>query len=146
MQRKGDCVMTRKTVWIITGGLLFNAVTGFVILRNSMHDKDSLVFSCIAYLLWIAICVGLTCDRKFSLRKAYSVGLVLALCYAIGVLFSYSFFGIIFLWPFMGIAYQLYPTFDYSITVLVLYFLIGVIMFVPALRREWRLMKTRSSN
>lgn len=36
--------MTRKTVWIITGGLLFNAVTGFVILRNSMHDKDSLVF------------------------------------------------------------------------------------------------------
>ena len=138
--------MTRKTVWIITGGLLFNAVTGFVILRNSMHDKDSLVFSCIAYLLWIAICVGLTCDRKFSLRIACSVGLVLALCYAIGGLFSYSFFGIIFLWPFMGIAYQLYPTFDYSITVLVLYFLLGVIMFVPALRREWRLMKTRSSN
>lgn len=138
--------MTRKTVWIIIGGLLFNAVTGFVILRNSMYDKGSLVFSCITYLLWLVICVGLTYDRKFSLRKACSMGLALALCYASGVLFSYSFFGIIFLWPFMGIAYQLYPTFDDSITVLVLYFLLGVIMVVPALRRERRLMKKRSSN
>ena len=138
--------MTRKTVWIIIGELLFNAVTGFVILRNSMHDKGSLVFSCIAYLLWLVICVGLAHDKKFSLKKACSMGLVLALCYASGVLFSYSFFGIIFLWSFVGIAYQLYPPFDYSITVLVLYFLLGVVMFVPALRRERRLMKTRSSN
>ena len=138
--------MTLKTVWIIIGGLLFNAVTGFVILRNSMYDKGSLVFSCITYLLWLVICVGLTYDRKFSLKKACSIGLVLALCYASGVLFSYSLFGTIFLWPFMGIAYQLYPPFDYSITVLVLYFLLGAVMFVPALRRERRLMKTRSSN
>ena len=138
--------MTRKTVWIIIGGLLFNAVTGFVILRNSMYDKGSLIFSCIVYLLWLVICVGLTYDKKFSLKKACGMGLALALCYASGVLFSYSLFGIMFLWPFMGTAYQLYPTFDYSITALLLYFLLGVVMFVPALRRERRLMKTRSSN
>ncbi len=138
--------MTRKTVWIITGGLLFNAVTGFIILRNSMYDKGSLIFSCIVYLLWLVICVVLTYDRKFSLRKACSMGLALAFCYVSGVLFSYSLFGIIFLWPFMGIAYQLYPTFDYSITVLVLYFLLGAVIFVPAIRRERRLMKIRSSN
>ena len=128
--------MTQKTVWIVIGGVLFNAVIGFVILRNSMYDIGSFVLSCIAYLLWLVICVALTYAKKFSLKKACKMGLAFALCYVCGVVFSYSIFGIMFLWPFMGIAYKLYPTFDYSITIFFLYFLLEVIMFVSALRHE----------
>ena len=128
--------MIRKTVWIVIGGMLFNAVTGFVILRNSMYDKGSFVFSCIAYLLWLVICVALTYDKKFSLKKACKMGLTFAFCYVCGVVFSYSIFGTMFLWPFMGIDYKLYPTFDYSITIFFLYFLLEVILFVSILRQE----------
>ena len=78
--------MTRKIVWIVIGGMLFNAVTGFVILRNSMYDKYSFVFSCIAYLLWLVICVALTYDKKFSLKKACKMGFAFAFCYVCEVI------------------------------------------------------------
>ena len=132
--------MTKKKILIIAAGLLINVAVGFYNLGSSMNDKLSTVLSSIVFLLWMGFFLWLIRDKNFSMESFGKVSIVLAVCYISGILLGQSLIGLMFIWPFMGIANCFANALDFWITILILYLIPILLSFVVALKK----MKSKS--
>ena len=132
--------MTKKKILIIAAGLLINVAVGFYNLGSSMNDKLSTVLSSIVFLLWMGFLLWLVRDKNFSMESFCKVSIVLAVCYISGILLGQSLIGLMFIWPFMGIANCFSNALDLWVTILILYLIPILLSFVVALKK----MKSKS--
>ena len=132
--------MTKKKILIIATGLLVNVVVGFYNLGSSMNDKLSIVLSSIVFLLWMGFFLWLVRDKNFSMESFCKASIFLTVCFLSGILLSQSFIGLMFIWPFMGIANCFANALDFWITILILYLIPILLSFVVALKK----MKSKS--
>ena len=132
--------MTKKKILIIAAGLLINVAVGFYNLGSSMNDKLSTVLSSIVFLLWMGFLLWLVRDKNFSLESFCKVSIVLAACFISGILLGQSLIGLMFIWPFMGIANCFANALDLWVTILILYLIPILLSFVVALKK----MKSKS--
>ena len=132
--------MTKKKILIIAAGLLINVAVGFYNLGSSMNDKLSTVLSSIVFLLWMGFFLWLIRDKNFSMESFGKVSIVLAVCYISGILLGQSLIGLMFIWPFMGIANCFANALDLWVTILILYLIPILLSFVVALKK----MKSKS--
>ena len=132
--------MTKKKILIIAAGLLINVAVGFYNLGSSMNDKLSTVLSSIVFLLWMGFFLWLVRDKNFSMESFCKVSIVLAACFISGILLGQSLIGLMFIWPFMGIANCFANALDFWITILILYLIPILLSFVVALKK----MKSKS--
>ena len=132
--------MTKKKILIIAAGLLVNVVVGFYNLGSSMNDKLSIVLSSIVFLLWMGFFIWIVRDKNFSMESFCKVSIVLAVCYISGILLGQSLIGLMFIWPFMGIANCFSNALDFWVTILILYLIPILLSFVVALKK----MKSKS--
>ena len=121
--------MTQKNALFIIGGLFLNIVAGFLVLQKGEYSNLPVLASFV-YFIWIMICLNLSIEKDFSLTNAGKVILSLTICMGSELVFPHSFFGLLFLWPFMGISYFFSTIFEYKITICILYLiLMGTILF-----------------
>ena len=132
--------MTKKKILIIAAGLLINVAVGFYNLGSSMNDKLSTVLSSIVFLLWMGFLLWLVRDKNFSMESFGKVSIVLAACFISGILLGQSLIGLMFIWPFMGIANCFANALDLWVTILILYLIPILLSFVVALKK----MKSKS--
>ena len=132
--------MTKKKILIIAAGLLINVAVGFYNLGSSMNDKLSTVLSSIVFLLWMGFLLWLVRDKNFSMESFCKVSIVLAACFISGILLGQSLIGLMFIWPFMGIANCFANALDLWVTILILYLIPILLSFVVALKK----MKSKS--
>ena len=129
--------MTKKKILIIAAGLLINVAVGFYNLGSSMNDKLSTVLSSIVFLLWMGFFLWLIRDKNFSMESFCKVSIVLAACFISGILLGQSLIGLMFIWPFMGIANCFSNALDFWVTILIMY-MIPVLFFLAAALRNGR--------
>ena len=132
--------MTKKKILIIAAGLLINVAVGYYNLGSSMNDKLSTVLSSIVFLLWMGFLLWLVRDKNFSMESFCKVSIVLAACFISGILLGQSLIGLVFIWPFMGIANCFANALDLWVTILILYLIPILLSFVVALKK----MKSKS--
>ena len=132
--------MTKKKILIIAAGLLINVAVGFYNLGSSMNDKLSTVLSSIVFLLWMGFLLWLVRDKNFSMESFCKVSIVLAACFISGILLGQSLIGLMFIWPFKGIANCFANALDLWVTILILYLIPILLSFVVALKK----MKSKS--
>lgn len=130
--------MTKKKILIIAAGLLINVAVGFYNLGSSMNDKLSVVLSCIVFLLWMGFFLWLVRDKNFSMESFCKVSIVLAACFISGILLGQSLIGLMFIWPFMGIANCFANALDFWITILIMYLIPVLLSLAAALRNSRR--------
>ncbi len=123
-----------KKIALVSAGLILNLAAGFYNMGASVHDKTALMLSCLIYLFWvIVLSIWIVDCRTVTITSACKTGLALAVCYVNGILLSQSFIGLLFIWPFMGIAYYFMAQFDLWMTVLLLYLIPVILLFGAAL-------------
>ena len=105
-----------------------------------MNDKLSIVLSSIVFLLWMGFFIWIVRDKNFSMESFCKVSIVLAVCYISGILLGQSLIGLMFIWPFMGIANCFANALDLWVTILILYLIPILLSFVVALKK----MKSKS--
>lgn len=134
--------MTKKKILIIAAGLLINVAVGYYNLGSSMNDKLSIVLSSIVFLLWMGFFLWIVRDKNFSMESFCKVSIFLTVCFLSGILLSQSFIGLLFFWPFMGIAHYFSDGLDERFTIILLYFIPGLLSFVVALKNMKRNSKS----
>ena len=132
--------MSRKKTFAFTLGMFISAIVGYYNLGSSMNDKLSTVLSSIVFLLWMGFLLWLVRDKNFSLESFCKVSIVLAACFISGILLGQSLIGLMFIWPFMGIANCFANALDLWVTILILYLIPILLSFVVALKK----MKSKS--
>ena len=133
--------MKQKNVLLIIGGLFLNIVAGFLVLQKGEYSNLPVLLSSFVYFIWIMICLNLSIGKDFSLTNAGKVILSLTICMGSGLVFPHSFFGLLFLWPFMGISYFFSTIFEYKIRICILYLILLLLISIFPLKRTYPNLK-----
>lgn len=130
--------MSGKKNLALTGGVLISAIVGYYNLGSSMNNKLSVMLSGIVFLLWMGFFLWLVRDKNFSMESFCKVSIVLAACFISGILLGQSLIGLMFIWPFMGIANCFANALDFWITILIMYLIPVLLSLAAALRNSRR--------
>lgn len=131
--------MTKKRLFVLIGNILISAAIGYYNLGSSMNDKLSVILSCIVFLLWMGFFVWLMRDKNFAMESFYRMSLILTTCFISGICLSQSPVGLLFCWPFIGIARCFSGILDERLAIFILY-------CIPALLSLTVVMKNKAAN
>ena len=136
MKEYGIDKMTKKRLFVFMANVLVSVAVGYYNLGSSKNDKMSAILSCIVFLLWMSFFVCLMKDKNFNRGLFYKMNLVLAVCFISGICLSQSLVGLLFFWPFIGIAHYFPEGLDERLMVFILYCVLALISFAVDVKKR----------